>query len=58
MPDRKASKRLSFKLVSKGNTNKLYNFRQCTYMYILSGCELVDSENISLPSKNMKFAGD
>ena len=26
--------------------------------YMLSGCELVDIENISLPSQNMKFAGE
>ena len=24
-------------------------------MYMLSGCELIDTENISLPSQNMKF---
>jgi hypothetical protein len=27
-------------------------------MYMLSGCELIDTENISLPSQNMKFGGD
>jgi hypothetical protein len=26
--------------------------------YMLSGCELIDIENISLPSQNMKFAGE
>jgi len=26
-------------------------------MYMLSGCELVDTENISLLNQNMKFAG-
>jgi hypothetical protein len=56
--DRKGSKRFSFILVSKGHTNKLYNFWQCTYMYMLSGCVLIDFENISLPSKNMKFVGE
>ena len=23
--------------------------------YMLSGCELIDTENISMPSQNMKF---
>jgi hypothetical protein len=27
-------------------------------MYILSGCELNDTEHISLPSQNMKFGGE
>jgi hypothetical protein len=27
-------------------------------MYMLSGCELIDTENISLPSQNMKFIGE
>ena len=27
-------------------------------MYMLSGCELTDAENISLPSQNMKFVGE
>jgi hypothetical protein len=27
-------------------------------MYMLSGCELIDIENISLPSQNMKFGGE
>jgi hypothetical protein len=27
-------------------------------MYMLSGCELMDTENISLPSQNMKFGGE
>jgi hypothetical protein len=27
-------------------------------MYMLSGCELIDTENISLPSQNMKFGGE
>jgi hypothetical protein len=27
-------------------------------MYMLSGCELIDSENISLSSQNMKFGGE
>jgi hypothetical protein len=26
--------------------------------YMLSGCELIDTENISLPSKNMKFGDE
>jgi hypothetical protein len=26
--------------------------------YMLSGCELIDIENISLPSQNMKLAGE
>ena len=26
--------------------------------YMLSGCELIDTENISLPSRNMKLGGD
>jgi cytochrome c biogenesis protein ResB len=26
-----------------------------TTTYVLSGCELIDTENISLPSQNMKF---
>jgi hypothetical protein len=25
--------------------------------YMLSGCELIDTKNISLPSQNMKFVG-
>ena len=29
-----------------------------TLMYILSGCELIDTENISLPSQNMKLGGE
>jgi hypothetical protein len=28
------------------------------YMYMLSGCELIDTENISLPSQNMKLGGE
>jgi hypothetical protein len=27
-------------------------------VYMLSGCELIDTENISLPSQNMKFGGE
>jgi hypothetical protein len=27
-------------------------------MHMLSGCELIDTENISLPSQNMKFFGE
>ena len=27
-------------------------------MYMLSECELIDTENISLPSQNMKFGGE
>jgi hypothetical protein len=27
-------------------------------MYMLSGCELIDTENISLPRQNMKFGGE
>jgi len=27
-------------------------------MYMLSGCELIDTENISLPSQNMKLVGE
>ena len=27
-------------------------------MYMLSGCELTDTENISMPSQNMKFVGE
>jgi len=27
-------------------------------MYMLSGCELIDTENISLPSQNMKIVGE
>jgi hypothetical protein len=27
-------------------------------MYMLSGCELIDTENISLQSQNMKFGGE
>jgi hypothetical protein len=30
----------------------------CLKMYMLSGCELIDTENISLPSQNMKFGGE
>ena len=26
--------------------------------YMLSGCELIDTENINLPSQNMKFGGE
>ena len=29
-----------------------------TNMYMLSGCELNDTENIGLPSQNMEFAGE
>jgi hypothetical protein len=29
-----------------------------TETYVLSGCELIDTENISLPSQNMKFGGE
>jgi hypothetical protein len=25
------------------------------YVYVISGCELIDTENISMPSQNMKF---
>ena len=28
------------------------------YMYMLYGCELIDTENISLPSQNMKLVGE
>jgi hypothetical protein len=28
------------------------------HMYVLSGCELIDAENISLPSQNVKFVGE
>jgi hypothetical protein len=27
-------------------------------MYMLSGCELIDTENISLSNQNTKFAGE
>jgi hypothetical protein len=27
-------------------------------IYMLSGCELIDTENISLPSQNMKLGGE
>jgi hypothetical protein len=26
--------------------------------FLLSGCELIDTENICLPSQNMKFGGE
>jgi hypothetical protein len=26
--------------------------------YMLSGCELIDAENINLPTQNMKFGGE
>jgi hypothetical protein len=26
--------------------------------YMFSGCELIDTENISLPSQNMKLGGE
>jgi hypothetical protein len=29
-----------------------------TNMYMLSGCEFNDTENIGLPSQNMEFAGE
>jgi hypothetical protein len=29
-----------------------------SYKYMLSGCELIDTENISLPSQNMKLGGE
>jgi hypothetical protein len=29
-----------------------------TQKYMLSGCELIDTENISLPSQNMKLGGE
>ena len=34
-----------------------FNFGQYV-RYMLSGCELIDTENISLPSQNMKFGGE
>jgi hypothetical protein len=35
------------------NTSFIY-----IYMYMLSGCESIDTENISLPSQNMKLSGE
>jgi hypothetical protein len=36
-----------------------FSFYLCIYnMYKLSECELFDTENISLSSKNIKFVGD
>jgi hypothetical protein len=35
-----------------------YNFSFIIYKYMLSGCELIDTENISLSSQNMKFGGE
>jgi hypothetical protein len=32
--------------------------QDATYMSMLSGCELIDTENISLPSQNMKISGE
>jgi hypothetical protein len=26
--------------------------------YMVSGCELIDTENINLPSQNMRFGGE
>jgi hypothetical protein len=35
-----------------------YWFDLLREMYMLSGCELIDTENISLPSQNMKFGSE
>jgi hypothetical protein len=38
--------------------DKLINPLGLHYTYMLSGCELIDTENISLPSQNMKLGGE
>ena len=43
-----------FSWYSVSSTNKT----DCHDMYMLSGSELIDAENISLPSQNMKFGGE
>jgi hypothetical protein len=35
-----------------------YFLKGVTSTYMLSGCELIDPKNISLPSQNMKFVGE
>jgi hypothetical protein len=37
--------------------NILLYVPQLSQTYMLSGCELIDAENISLPSQNMKLGG-
>ena len=38
--------------------NILFYVPQLSQTYMLSGCELIDTENISLPSQNMTFGGE
>jgi hypothetical protein len=42
----------------KNGSKSHNNFMFKSYMYMLSGCELIDTENISLPNQNMKFGGE
>jgi hypothetical protein len=37
---------------------ELYYANYKADMYMLSGCELIDTENIGLTSQNMKFVGE
>ena len=46
---------LAFHIFLSANTI-YYIFQEDTYM--LSGCELIDTENISLPSQNITFVGE
>jgi hypothetical protein len=46
---------LAFHIFLSANTI-YYIFQEDTYM--LSGCELIDTENISLPSQNIAFVGE
>jgi hypothetical protein len=41
-----------------GEIEKTRNLGFIRDTYMLSGCELIDTENISLPSQNMKFGGE
>jgi hypothetical protein len=36
----------------------IFSINEPTDKYMLSGCELIDTKNISLPSQNMKFVGE
>jgi hypothetical protein len=40
------------------NINVCFRTVTLEYMYMLSGCELIDTENISLPSQNMQLGGE
>ena len=44
-----------FPLISMSD---IFSINEPTDKYMLSGCELIDTKNISLPSQNMKFGGE